>query len=124
MEAGAPPTTHMDFLGLGGTVQLRQLQQRHEWRCGRDRDPHCAAGEASLLLPPHGVALRRQHHPQLSYVSSAPSPIPILALIGSFIVSLCVSRACYLSRQFCVSILSILYQLYEQCLYDPLSITI
>jgi len=71
MEAGAPPTTHMDFLGLGGTVQLRQHQQRHERHCGRNRDPHCAAGEASLLLPPHGVALRRQHHPQLSYAMNA-----------------------------------------------------
>jgi len=65
---GTANNTHGFFLGLGGTVQLRQHQQRHERRCGRDRDPHCAAGEASLLLPPHGVALRRQHHPELSYV--------------------------------------------------------
>jgi len=100
MEAGAPPTTHMDFLGLGGTVQLRQHQQRHERHCGRNRDPHCAAGEASLLLPPHGVALRRQHHPQLSYVSSAPSPIPILAP-HPFVhhVSLCV---CVRARATCL----------------------
>ncbi|PUZ62351.1 hypothetical protein GQ55_4G350200 [Panicum hallii var. hallii] len=53
------------FFGLGGVVQLRRLQQHHERRSGGDRDPHRAAGEASLLPPSHGMALRQQRHPQL-----------------------------------------------------------
>ena len=46
------------FLGWGGAVQLRRLQQRHE-QCGSgDGDLHRAAGGASLLATADGVVFR------------------------------------------------------------------
>ena len=48
-----------------------------EWCGGGNGDPHRAAGGASVLPPPHGVALRRQRHPRLHlYVVLCPLSAP------------------------------------------------